>query len=87
MAMSNAHGNTKRDLMRFLRANGIAPNVSNVERIGREVRRTESQNRAVEQRHKELEATKGIASTRDEKGDVHARVKRAVKASIQKRSR
>lgn len=83
--MSNSAGNTKRDVMRFLRESGVPPTVANVERIGREIRRTHAQNEQVDRIHKEIEATRGVPSTVDEKGDVHARVRKIVEANHRKR--
>lgn len=82
---SNSYGNDKRGMMRFLRENGIAPTVANLERIQREVSRNQTENERVVAQHKELERTKGIPATRDEKGDVHARVRRAVKRDMDSR--
>lgn len=79
--MSSA-GNTGRDIRRFLREVGVKPSVSNVERIGREVRRTEAQNEALERTYREMAAERGLPLTVDERGDVKARVKRAVKRKL-----
>lgn len=84
---TNSAGNDTRGVMRFLREVGIKPTVANVERMGRELRRSQTENEKVEARHREIEATKGVPSTRDEKGDVHARVRRQVQRDIEKRSR
>lgn len=51
--MSNAAGNTNKDVRRFLREHGVKPTVGNVERIGREVRRSQSENERVERIAKE----------------------------------
>lgn len=83
--ITNSHGNDNRGVRKFCRENGIPPTVANVERISREVRRSESENRAVERRHKELEATTGRPATYDQKGDVKARVVNAVQREIKNR--
>ncbi len=83
--MPNSIGKTDSQIRKFLRENGVTPNVSNVERIGREIRRTEGENATVERIHRELERERGIPATRDERGDVRARVKESIKRKIKKR--
>lgn len=85
--MSNSAGNTNRDVRRFLRSLGVRADVRNVELIGREVRRSESENERVERESREVERATGRPSTTDEKGDVHARVKREVKRELKSRRR
>lgn len=87
MTTNNSYGNDNRGIRRFLRENGVPPTVANVERIGKELRRTESQNDKVVKIHKEMEREHGIAATVDHKGDVHARVKRHVQRELEKRDR
>ena len=79
--MTNSYGNDGRGVRKFLRENGIKPSMANVERISREVRRSESENRSVERIAKET----GRGELRDEKGPVHPRVKAAVKKELAQR--
>ena len=78
--MSNAHGNTGRDIRKFLRENGIKPTIANVERIGREVRRGESANERVES-----EAKERGEPTRDAQGPVEPRVRAHVQRELRAR--
>lgn len=80
--MSNSHGNTSRDVRRFLRSVGVKPSVDNVERIGREVRRTEAQNERQEVLGREM----GLGP-RDGGGDVKSRVERQVRAEMARRKK
>lgn len=85
MASSNSHGNDNRGVRRFLRENGVAPTAANVERIGRELRRTPAQNEALVKRHKEMERERGLPSTtlpdgRDAKKVYRERVQRSIAA-------
>ena len=82
---SNSHGNTARAVRRFLREHGVKPNAANVERIGRELRRTESQNDQTQSIHREMQREYGIPSTVDAKGDVKKRAKAAVKRELKQR--
>ena len=78
--MSNAAGNTNRDVRKFLRSIGVKPTAENVERIGREVRRSESQNEAAERIGREV-----APGLRDERGDVVKRVSERVRRDLDKR--
>lgn len=80
--MSNSHGNSDKQIRKFLRENGVPPTMANVERIGREVRRTEAQNERVERIHKELEAQGKAARLSDEKGDVIRRVQESLRRKM-----
>lgn len=82
---SNSVGNDNRGIRKWMREMGMRPTVASVERMQREVRRTESQNEKVEKLHKEMARDKGIPSTVDHKGDVHARVRRIVQKDIERR--
>lgn len=62
--LTNSAGNTAKDVRKFLRKHGVAPNVAMVERIQREVSRTQSQNERVVAIHKEL----GGPATVDSRG-------------------
>ncbi len=73
--MPNSVGKTKRDVMKYLRATGQKCDAANVERVGKEVRRTESENRQVERIHRE----RGLPALTDAKGrDMHKIVRRIV---------
>ena len=48
--MTNSHGNTNRDIRKWLRKMGVQPSVRNVEAIQREVSRTQSEDEAVTRR-------------------------------------
>ncbi len=85
--MSNSYGNGNRGIRQFLRSVGMKPNVSNVERIGRELRRSESQNDTVERISREVERERGVAPTRDAKGDVQKRIQGVVQKKIAQRKR
>lgn len=77
--MSNSAGNTNRDVRKFLRDHGIKASASNVELIGREVRRTMAQNEAVDKMHKELGTGLRDRKGRDAREVAKARVKRKLK--------
>lgn len=85
--MPNSIGKTNKDVRRFIRENGGKPTAGEVEKIAREIRRTQAENEAVEKRAREREREKGAPSTTDEKGDVHARVRKIVQRDIEKRAR
>lgn len=78
--LSNSGGNTDRDVRKFIRGMGGVANAENVARIGREVRRSEAENRRVEAEAKE----RGV-DTRDAKGEVKPRVKKKVLDEIASR--
>ncbi len=78
-------GGSDRSLRIFLRQSGIRPTVANMERIGREVNRTQTQHETVERIHRELESEKGIHDTVYGRGDGKARVKAKVKRDLQRR--
>ena len=80
--MSNSAGNTNRDLRRFCREVGIKPSAGNVEKMGREVRRTMSQNEQVNRIAKEQ--GKGL---RGKHGDVGPQVKERVAREMRNRER
>ncbi len=73
-------GNTNRDVRKFLRESGVKANAANVERIGREVRRTSAENERVDAIGRELNL-----GTQDERGKVGERVKRAVAREMRRR--
>ena len=80
--MTNSHGNTNRDIRKFLRETGVKANVANVERIGREVRRTEAQNEQAEKFAKE----RGDQLS-DERGPVEQRIRERVQRELRERGR
>lgn len=76
-------GNTDRDVRKFLRDLGVKANLSNVELIGKEIRRTASENERVEREAKER--GEGL---RDPHGPVtHERVSRSVELERRRRNR
>ena len=79
--VTNSAGNTNRDVRRFLRESGVKPTIANVERIAREVRRSESENASVER----IALETGRGGLRDQRGPVHPRVKKAVKRELNAR--
>ena len=76
-------GNDSRSVRKFLRENGIKPSLANVERMGREVRRTAQDNERMDRMHKQA----GTGRLRDEKGDVHSRVKAQVEHEMRNRGK
>lgn len=82
--ITNAGGNTERDVRRFIRDCGYQPTQERMEAVGREVRRSEAENRAVERRARERAAEQGAPALVDRKGDVVSRVRKAVKKRIAK---
>ena len=84
---SNSHGNDARGVRRFLRSIGMKPNAANTERMGKELRRTESQNETHEKIAKEIERERGVSGLHDEKGDVIARRRAQVQRSLDARKR
>jgi len=81
--MSNSGGNTGRDVRKFCRENGIKPSLENVHRLGKEFRRTAQDNERMDRMHKQA----GTGKLRDEKGDVHSRVKAQVEHEMRNRNR
>ena len=79
--MSNAHGNDGRGVRKFLRESGIKPTVANVEKMSKELRRSQSENERVDRIAKE----RGGPSTVDARGDVHERVRKIVENSYKNR--
>ena len=75
-------GNTNRDLRRFCRENGVPPTIANIERIGREVRRTESQNERVVRESKERGGPSTQYVSRD--GRVHGDVLKTRREYVQR---
>lgn len=80
--MPNSVGKTDRDVRKFIREMGGVANKANVERIGREIRRTEQENERVEKIAKEV----GFG-TQDERGPVEERVRRKVLREQARRGR
>ena len=76
----NSVGKTGRDVRKFCREVGVKPTAANVEKMGRELRRTEAENENVGRIAKES----GRGGTYDEKGKV---TRERIKRNIQKRSR
>ncbi len=85
--MSNSVVKTDRDVRKFLRENGIKPSVENVQRIGKEIRRTQGENESVDKIHKELEREGKASPLYDNRGDARARTKRDVERELRRRSR
>ena len=80
---SNSAGNTSRDVRKFLRSIGVKPTADNVERVQREVCRTESQHEAVMREAKE----RGVHGPRDAKGEVAPRIKERIAREQAERAR
>lgn len=78
--MSNAAGNTNRDVRRFLRESGVKPTAANVDRIGREVRRSQTQNETVERISREI----GAPSPLEQRA---ARAREEIRRRIEQRDR
>lgn len=85
--MPNSVGKTNKDVRKFLRECGVPPTVANVERIGREIRRTEAEGERVEKIHREIERETGRPALIDERGDVGKRVKAHVQREMAKREK
>ena len=81
--MSNSAGNTGRDVRRFLREHGVKPTAANVDRIGREIRRSAAENERVNRAANES----GRGGARDHKGPVDERVRAKVLREIERRDR
>lgn len=78
MPLSNSYGNDRRGLRRFLRSVNIPPNASNMERIGKEVRRTQSETERIQRASKEQGG-----GTYDARGrDMHEVVRRKVRRNL-----
>jgi hypothetical protein len=76
-----SHGKTGKDVRRFLRQMGYRPNAAMVERVQREVVRTQSENERVQKTAQES----GRGGAYDQKGDVKARVRKIVKRDLDSR--
>ena len=81
--MRNSHGNDNSGVRKFLREIGVKPNVANVERMQREVSRSQTERERVQRIAKET----GRGGTYDRKGEVHARVREAVQREMRNRQR
>lgn len=81
--MRNTYGNDKRGVMKFLREVGIKPTVGNVERMQREVSRSQTENERAERIAKET--GRGGLRYPDTGEDAHAKVKAAMKARLASR--
>lgn len=80
---TNSGGNTDSDVRKFCRRAGVPTTKENVDRIGKELRRTRAQNEKVERLHKEMQRERGIPATVNERGeDVKAKVKAAMKKRL-----
>ena len=81
--MTNSHGNTSKDIRKFLRECGEKPTMERVEEVQREVSRTQSQNEQVDRIAKEM----GLG-THDRKGKVtRERIERKVSEEQKRRGR
>ena len=84
-------GNTDRDVRKFLREVGMKPNAENVDRIGRELRRTSQENERVERIARE--GGRGgirdphLPGSPDTTGPVEDRVKHDVAREQRRRDR
>jgi hypothetical protein len=84
--MSNAHGNTAKDIRKWLRQIGVKPTLSNVERIGREVRRGESRHEQIQKTNEQVAKELGHSGTVTPTGhDAHKVVREIVKRELDKR--
>lgn len=83
----NSYGNDNRGIRKWIREMGEKPSVALVERLQREVSRSQTENERVVSRHKEAQAQHGTPSTFDAKGDVKARVRRIVQTELANRKR
>ena len=85
--MPNSTGKTNKEVRRFLRECGEKPNVANVERVGREIRRTRQEHERHEAVSREIERATGRPDTIDAGGDVKARMKARVQAELARREK
>ena len=84
MRETNSVGNSTKAIRRFCRENGVKPTVANVERMQREVSRSQTENERVVSRAKE----RGGPATTDAKGrDVKRIAESQVRREIAKRGR
>ena len=80
--MPRSVGKTARDIRKFCRTAGVKPSLANVERIQREVARTESENDTVDRVAKET----GRGGLRDERGPIGDRAKDALRRRMARES-
>ena len=89
--MSNTHGNDNRGVRKFLRSINMKPSVENVERIGRELRRTEQENEHMDRIGKEQGRTRledpHLPGTHNDTGNVEERVREQVQREMRERKR
>ena len=78
--MGNSVGNTDKDVRKFMREHGMKTNKENVDRISKELRRTEAQNEFQAKIAKEM----GLG-LRDGQGDVKKRVEAEVREQMRRR--
>jgi len=83
---SNSHGNDSRAIRKWLREMGVRANASNVELIGKEVRRTEAQNEQVDRIGREIAQATGHSGLVDRHGrDAGKEAREKVKRQLAKR--
>lgn len=81
---SNSGGNTNRDVRKFIRESGYNPTVANVERVQREIRKSQTENEQTIARAK----AQGGPSTVDSRGRDAQEVARArVQKELRERNR
>lgn len=86
--MPNSVGNTGKQVRKFLRSRGVKPTIANVERIQREVTRTQTENERVQRIAKEQARARGESGTYDSRGqDVHARIRERVQRDLERDQR
>ena len=85
MKITNSVGNSSKSIRAFLRESGIKPSVGNVERMQREVSRSQSENERVERVAKET--GRGGLRYPGTGEDAHKKVKEAVKRKLAERDR
>ena len=86
--MGNSIGNTDRDVRKFLREQGMKANAENVDRIGRELRRTQQENERHDERYKDVGLRDAhLPGSPDTTGPVDPRVRERIQRELKRRKR
>ena len=80
--MPNSLGNTRRDVRKFCKRVGVKPTAANVEKMQREVTRTQSERDTLTRIHREIEGQRGVAGLRDSRGPVLPRIQERVRREL-----
>lgn len=87
MKSTNSHGNTAKEVRKWLRSQKMKTDVATVERVGAALRKTQAENERDVARSKEIERETGRAATFDGRGAVEPRVRALMERKLAERDR